>query len=126
MAPGSCAAPFACPVEERMYGYASQPDALSSCRADITLACRETVEHGDHPGRGAGGTHPPLADSRALRRAVRLLIGEKQTYDTTTILDAWRREWACSARSLCYHAVLFRVSRPGRVARCPGGRVLAQ
>src|SRR5260370_799183 len=25
-----------------------------------------------------------------------------------------------------YHAVLFRVSRPGRVARCPGGRVLAK
>src|SRR5713101_706600 len=74
-APGSCTAPFACPVEERMYGYASQPDALSLYRADITLACRETLEHCDHPGRGAGGTHPPLADPRALRRAVRLRAG---------------------------------------------------
>src|SRR5579875_1039608 len=67
--------PCACPVEERTLWYASLPDALSSYRVDITLTCREVVEDGDHRGRGAGGTHPPLAHSRALCRAGRLRAG---------------------------------------------------
>src|SRR6266700_7712109 len=53
-------------------------------------------------------------------------IGERQTYDTTTILGAWRQECACCPRCALYHTVLFRVSRPGGIALCPGGRILAQ
>src|SRR5579875_2195189 len=67
--------PRACPIEERALWYASQPDALSSYKADIMLTCCEVVEDGDHPGRGAGGSHPPLAHTRTLRRAVRLRAG---------------------------------------------------
>src|SRR5713226_2357513 len=97
-APGSGTAPFACPVEERMYGYASQPDALSSCRVDITLAYRETLEHCDHPGRGAGGTHPPPACSRALRRTVRLRAGLHRPGPVSTHS---RTPGCCAAGTAC-------------------------
>src|SRR5260221_5946063 len=51
---------------------------------------------------------------------------ERQTYATTTILDAWGREWAGRPGCALYHAVLFRVPHPGRVALGPGGRILAE
>src|SRR6266849_2285753 len=51
-------------------------------------------------------------------------IGERQTYDTTTILGAWRRErawWPCFPGD---HAPLSGVSSPGRAALSPWGRLL--
>src|SRR5258708_37415821 len=51
---------------------------------------------------------------------------ERQTYATTTILDAWGLEWACSTCGLCYHAELVTVARPGGTHLSPGGRAFAQ
>src|SRR5262245_49550350 len=51
--------------------------------------------------------------------------GERYIYETTTILDAWRRQWADRLGCALDHAVLFRVSGPGWVPLCPGGRLLA-
>src|SRR5258708_36302360 len=51
---------------------------------------------------------------------------ERQTYATTTILDAWGREWAGCPGCDLYDTRLLRVSRPGRGPLGPGGRVFAQ
>jgi len=39
----------------------------------------------------------------------------RYAYDTTTIMDAWKRESSCGTRSPFYHALLFRVSISGRI-----------